>query len=337
MRQPYRLQLRPDAQHAGAQAQRQALRRRATALEPLQTTGNPAAWPWASLLNQEYMYAKLEETAPPLGVTHYATFWPASQTQGDILKQTLRGAFLLPEVQEASLPAFLPGRYRERARYLEPLDEGAPYMTVVASYEALGRWDPRSWTDLLLGDLPLALCLDIETLEPTAARDRITTIYNRLYSVVHGPQAVKDSESEATFATAERVLDALGRELDAAAGSDARAVVLTGAGSIFCAGVDLFRVVDEGADYVRRFLPSLADVIRKLFMLPKPVVAAANGHAIAGGCILVAACDYRLMARGGGRIGVPELLVGVPFPAIALEILRFALAPERMQDHNLGA
>jgi hypothetical protein len=193
-------------------SQRQALRQRATALEPLRAAGDPAAWAWGSLLNQEYMYAKLEETAPPLGVTHYATFWPESQTQGDILRQTLRSAFLLPEVEPAALPAFVPGRYRERARYLEPLDEGAPFMTVVAGHEAIGRWDPRSWMDLLLGDLPLALCLDIETLEPSTARSRITRVYNQLYHVVRGPQSIKDSQSEATFETAERVLDALGRE-----------------------------------------------------------------------------------------------------------------------------
>jgi len=54
------------------------------------------------------------------------------------------------------------------------------------------------------------------------------------------------------------------------------------------------------------------------------VIAAVNGHAIAGGCVLACAADGRLGARGAGRIGVTELLVGVPFPAIALEIMRAA-------------
>ena len=117
------------------------------------------------------------------------------------------------------------------------------------------------------------------------------------------------------------LFEALRRELDACA--DARAVILTGTGSIFSAGVDLFRLTDGGAEYVRRFFPLLRDVIRQLFLLPVPVVAAANGHAIAGGAILVYACDVRLMS--GGRIGTPELLVGVPFPAAALEVVRFAV------------
>jgi enoyl-CoA hydratase len=60
------------------------------------------------------------------------------------------------------------------------------------------------------------------------------------------------------------------------------------------------------------------------------VVAAVNGHAIAGGCVLVCAADWRIMARGRGRIGALELKVGVPFPAAALEIVRFAVPPREL-------
>ncbi len=127
------------------------------------------------------------------------------------------------------------------------------------------------------------------------------------------------------------LLDALQRELEGLT-EDVHAVILTGTGSIFSAGVDLFRLTQEGADYVRRFLPLLSRVVRTLFSCPKPVVAAANGHAIAGGCILVLAADVRLMAEGTGRIGVPELLVGVPFPTAALEVVRFAVPRDKVQS-----
>ncbi len=53
------------------------------------------------------------------------------------------------------------------------------------------------------------------------------------------------------------------------------------------------------------------------------MVAAVNGHAVAGGCILAACADRRLIARGEARIGVTELLVGVPFPPLAFEIMRY--------------
>jgi enoyl-CoA hydratase len=48
--------------------------------------------------------------------------------------------------------------------------------------------------------------------------------------------------------------------------------------------------------------------------------------------VIVLACDARLMAEGVGRIGVPELLVGVPFPTAALEVVRFAVPREKVQS-----
>ena len=113
--------------------------------------------------------------------------------------------------------------------------------------------------------------------------------------------------------------------------NDARAVVLTGTGKIFSAGVDLFRVLEGGKTYIDAFVPAMCRAFERMFVHPAPVVAAANGHAIAGGCLLVAAADQRLMAEGAGRIGIPELQVGVPFPPIALEIMRFATPPQHFQ------
>jgi enoyl-CoA hydratase len=65
----------------------------------------------------------------------------------------------------------------------------------------------------------------------------------------------------------------------------------------------------------------LDDLLLAALTLPKPMIAAVNGHAIAGGCILAATCDHRIMMEGNGRIGVPELAVGVPFPALPLQIM----------------
>ncbi|HTZ08092.1 MAG TPA: enoyl-CoA hydratase/isomerase family protein [Acidimicrobiales bacterium] len=101
------------------------------------------------------------------------------------------------------------------------------------------------------------------------------------------------------------------------------AVVLTGAGTVFSAGVDLRRVVEEDDAYVARLIAALRRMFETLFAFPKPTVAAVNGAAVAGGCILACACDRRLVADGA-RIGATELTVGVAFPASALEILRHA-------------
>lgn len=101
-----------------------------------------------------------------------------------------------------------------------------------------------------------------------------------------------------------------------------RAVVLTGTGTTFSAGVELFRLVDGPAEYGPALLESLGALFGGLRTFPKPVVAAINGHAIAGGAVMACACDYRVMASGSGKIGLPELAVGVPFPAIALDTVR---------------
>lgn len=119
--------------------------------------------------------------------------------------------------------------------------------------------------------------------------------------------------------------------------SSSRAIVLTGQGKIFCAGVDLPQLLEGGADYVRQFLPALDEVLETLFFCNKPIVAAVNGHAIAGGCLLACTADRRFMADGKGRIGVPELRVGVPFPAVALEIMRAKTSPLFFEEVILGA
>jgi enoyl-CoA hydratase len=128
-------------------------------------------------------------------------------------------------------------------------------------------------------------------------------------------------------------LDAALAEVEA---SDARALVITGTGSIFSAGVDLFRVLEGKRGYLEKFLPALEDALWRLFRFEKPVVAAINGHAIAGGAIVALACDRRIFARGKGTFGIPELRVGVTFPPLPLEIARHALAPHVARQAILG-
>jgi len=100
-------------------------------------------------------------------------------------------------------------------------------------------------------------------------------------------------------------------------------VVITGAGKCFSAGVDLRAISDGGSEYTDRFITSLSPALLAVFDHPAPVVAAVNGHAIAGGCVLAMAADVRLMSAG--TIGITELAVGVPFPMAPLEICRYAM------------
>ncbi|MBK8009222.1 MAG: enoyl-CoA hydratase/isomerase family protein [Rhizobiales bacterium] len=120
---------------------------------------------------------------------------------------------------------------------------------------------------------------------------------------------------------------ALKKEFKRLAKSEACAVVITSAGNIFCAGVDLLRAAEGGRKYLRSIVAALDEMYEEIFLFPKPVVAAINGHAIAGGCVLACCADYRVLAKGAGRMGVTELLVGVPFPPFAFEVLRATTSP----------
>jgi enoyl-CoA hydratase len=128
------------------------------------------------------------------------------------------------------------------------------------------------------------------------------------------------------------LFEALMAALAKAEADGRRALVLTGSGSIFSAGVDLRRVLEEGEEYLRRFVPMIGQGLQRLFAFPRPVVAALNGHAVAGGCIMACACDRRIAAAGDATIGVPELQVGVPYPSAALEILRFVIGNHGLEE-----
>jgi enoyl-CoA hydratase len=110
--------------------------------------------------------------------------------------------------------------------------------------------------------------------------------------------------------------------LEAAAVAGARAIVLTGHGQVFSRGVDLDTVVENGHDHLELLMRAAVETFAAVFSCPLPVVAAINGDALAGGCVVACACDVRVMSEGSASFGVSPRLIG-PFPPIAVEILRF--------------
>jgi enoyl-CoA hydratase len=116
------------------------------------------------------------------------------------------------------------------------------------------------------------------------------------------------------------------------ADAEVRALVLTGEGRFFSAGLDLHEVFDYPPALAQAFTRTFDDVFTLLFSLELPVVAAINGHAIAGGAVLAATADFRLMSDGDAKLGLSEIKVGVPFPTSALEPVRFAWAGPHLAE-----
>jgi enoyl-CoA hydratase len=111
-----------------------------------------------------------------------------------------------------------------------------------------------------------------------------------------------------------------------------RAMVLTGQGTVFSAGLDLKKVPRYNRADQNRMLELLNQVFHRLYALPIPTVAAINGHAIAGGLILALACDRRIAVNEGALFGLTEVRVSVPYPVAAMVIAGSELSPAAARE-----
>lgn len=146
-----------------------------------------------------------------------------------------------------------------------------------------------------------------------------------------GPVAVLRLDKERGNAIDERLLNELGaacRQLGDDVGT--RGVLLASAHpKLFCPGLDLVSLSDYDRPALERFMLKFAEVLWALYGLRQPMLAAVNGHAVAGGCILALTADYRILRRGA-QIGLNEVKVGLPLPWSVSVLLR-ATAPPTAQ------
>jgi methylglutaconyl-CoA hydratase len=120
------------------------------------------------------------------------------------------------------------------------------------------------------------------------------------------------------------LVDALHAALDRAdLDAEVRVVLLTGAGKDFCAGADLDELLasaEASAEANEAAALRLGGLFSRLRALPKPVLAAVRGRALAGGAGLMTACDI-VLAGAGAQVGYPEVLRGF-VPAMVMTMLR---------------
>ncbi len=114
-----------------------------------------------------------------------------------------------------------------------------------------------------------------------------------------------------------------------------RAVVITGSGPVFSAGLDfkaMMKVSAEGPEAAKHFARTMHQTFMDVWTCSCPTVAAINGSSIAAGYLIGAACDFRIVAEGPGEHGLNEIRFGAGFPAIAVEIGRSVMGPRVMQS-----
>jgi methylglutaconyl-CoA hydratase len=121
--------------------------------------------------------------------------------------------------------------------------------------------------------------------------------------------------------------------LDAVEKSHARVAILTGSGTAFCAGMDLEMLAAiarqspaENQEDSRR----MAKMFRRIWSFPRPLIAAVNGAALAGGCGIATLCDFTLAAPEA-KFGYTEVKIGF-LPAIVSVFLTRQIGEKRTRD-----
>lgn len=115
--------------------------------------------------------------------------------------------------------------------------------------------------------------------------------------------------------------------LDQALTAQPAALVLTGTGHCFSAGLNLKTVPRYGAAEQKAMIEIANRVLARLYACPVPTVAAVNGHAVAAGLVLALACDHRVAPARDAHFGLTEVRAGIPFPGAAMAIVRAELSP----------
>ena len=102
-------------------------------------------------------------------------------------------------------------------------------------------------------------------------------------------------------------------------------LIITGKEGFFSAGADLIELYNYDEIRLKEFWTSFLDLVSAFAAFKKPAVAAINGHAPAGGCVLALCCDHRIMSDGKYIIGLNELPVGIIVPDSIFQLYAFWL------------
>jgi 3,2-trans-enoyl-CoA isomerase len=152
-----------------------------------------------------------------------------------------------------------------------------------------------------------------------------------IHTINHGPiRELRLNRPPVNALTADLIL-ALRQAVESAPKEDVRALVLSGTPSRFCAGLDLPLLMSLDRRAITTLWRELYALMKALASSPVPIAAAITGHAPAGGTVLPLFCDWRIMAEGEFQIGLKEVQVGIPMPAVILAALRRQVGPRHAE------
>ncbi len=111
-----------------------------------------------------------------------------------------------------------------------------------------------------------------------------------------------------------------------------RAVILSGTAKFFSFGFDIPEFLGYSKESFKKYLEAFSDLCLRLFLFPKPVIAALNGHTMAGGCMIAISCDHRVMVESDAKISLNEITFGSSVFAGSVAILKEVVGPRYARD-----
>ncbi len=154
-----------------------------------------------------------------------------------------------------------------------------------------------------------------------------------VYSEQDGIALITLNRPDKRNAVSFELVQELMQALDQAERSPVQVVIITGAGKAFCAGLDLEdlkQLLGRSHEQNVRDSATMARLFRRIYDFPKPMIAAVNGHAIAGGTGIATMCDFTLSVAEA-KYGYTEVKIGF-VPAIVSSILVWQVGHKIARD-----
>ena len=123
------------------------------------------------------------------------------------------------------------------------------------------------------------------------------------------------------------LLSALRHAIDSAPREGAQALVISGVPGYFSVGLDVPYQLEQDQQAANLVFHEIFATMRAVGTSRLPIVAAVEGHAVGGGAMIALFCDYRIMAAGAYKMGLPEVHVGLPIPPVIYNVVGRLIGP----------